>query len=607
VTSGIDTESIISQMMAVERRPQDLLKLRVTTAQKAQTAWQAIADKLTALRSASDALAGLDSAAKLRTVTSSNPSLVSVRPIGVGANTSAELTVVALAAAHSVLAGDSFGAATDAVGTRTLVITSASGAATTITSADGTIGGLAQAVNAAGLGVSAKVLQTAPGQYQLSLVATATGTAASFSASGTGWTSFDTVRSGANAQVRVDGVLISRSSNVLSDVLDGVEMTLVGVSSSPATVASARDDAAISAKVKALVDAANALISGIGTATKTSTDAAQRGPLAGDTSARRIVDAIRTAIAQSLTTAAGATTSAATLGVSLNRDGTLTFDAAALATSLSNDSSLVLGILGHNAHSTAAGVTVVGALASAAASTHTISVTQAATRATLAGTVTTPPTPDTPLTLNIVMPTGSYDVSFTTGATWSQTADNLNAALRGLGVKLSAQTPASGGIDLVADQYGASQVFTVSGGPVVGLDGSAADGTHAAGTIDAVPFTANGNSYTTSGLVLKISTTATQITTAGGSVSGTVNFTTGLAGSLTTIGAEASATGSAVTAKQGLQSTIDELQKRVTRYDDVMRRREQLLRSRFTAMETMIQRLQTMTNSFSSLTGTTAG
>ena len=599
--SGIDTESIVSQLMAVERKPQDLLKSRVTSLQRAQTAWQSIADKLTALKTASDALAGLDSVSKLRTVTSSNTNAVTVRSIGAGSNTSAAIDVVALAASKSVLASDVFTAATDAVGARTLDITNATGTTTSISSTDGTIGGLASAVNAANLGVSAKVLQTAPGQFQLSLTATSSGTANSFTAAGTGWTSLDTVRAAADAQIRVDGVLITRSSNVISDVLDGTELTLIGTTTSSLTVSSARDDSAITDKVKSLVDAANALGTVISTVTKTSTNEGERGALAGDYSARQIMDAVRSAIAQPLVTASGASTTASALGISLNRNGTIEFDASKLTASLASDPTTVLAAIGRNANSTANGVSVVGATSAATTSTRTISVTQAASQASLVGMVSPPPAAGTQISLNIVTPSGSYNVAFVAGNTWAQTAGNLNAALRAAGVRMVAVEQPGGSIDLRDEQFGSGHVFSVTGGAAIGLSGSSTDGIDAAGTIDGVAFTASGTGLTSGGVVLSIGTTDTQLAAAGGTVTGTVSLTTGLAGALSTIGARGSASGPVLASKATLEDQIDDLQKRIARYDDTLKQREGVLRTKFAAMQTMIDRLQSMSSSLSSL------
>lgn len=598
--SGIDTDSIVSQMMALERRPQDLMKAKVTTMQRAQSAWQAIADKLVAMKTAADAVAGLDAASALRSVTSSNPSVLGVRSTGAGANSSAAVEVVALAAAHSVVVSDTFAAPTDSLGARTLSLTSSAGVATAITSTDGTLGGLVDAVNAAGLGVTARALQTAPGQYQLALTATASGSAAAFTATGTGWGTFTTARQGADAQIKVDGVTVSRPTNVIGDVVDGVELTLLGTSAAAVSVTSTRDDAAIAGKVKAFVDAANALATTVAAATRSSANANERGPLAGDFSARRVMDSVREAVASPIVTASGATVTARMLGVTLQRDGTLKFDNDALTAALKDRPDDVLDALGRSAHSTAAGVKVLGATSAAVSSNRTITVTQAASQAMMVGMVAPPPAAGTQVSMSIVTPTGSYNVTFVTGSTWSQTAGNLNAALRAAGVKMTSIARANS-LDLVDDRFGSGHAFTVTGGDAVGLVGSANDGTDAAGTIDGQAFTAIGRSITSNGLVMSIGTTATQLAAAGGTVTGGVTLANGLAGALAAIGAQGQSSGPALASKSALQDQIDDLQKRISAYDNTLAQRERVIRAKFTAMDDMISKLQGLTGSLSSL------
>ncbi|MEY2552461.1 MAG: flagellar hook-associated protein 2, partial [Ilumatobacteraceae bacterium] len=387
---------------------------------------------------------------------------------------------------------------------------------------------------------------------------------------------------------------------------DGTELSLLSVTTSPVNVSSARDDAAITDKLKALVDAANALGTIISTVTKTSTNVGERGALAGDFSARQIMNAIRDSIAQPLVSAAGKTTTASALGISLNKDGTIAFDATKLTASLASDPSTVLAVIGRNASSTANGVSVVGALSTATTSSRAITVTQAASQAALVGLVTPPPPAGTQITLNIVTPSGAVNVSFVAGATMAATAGNLNSALRAAGVKMLAVPQAGGSIDLSDERFGSGHVFSVTGGDLIGLGGSSADGVDAAGTVDGIAFTATGRSLTTGGVVLSIGTTATQLAAAGGTVTGTTSFTTGLAGALSTIGARGSAAGSVLASKATLQDQMDDLTKRIGRYDDTLKQREAVLRTKFAAMQTLIDRLQSMSTPLSSLTGTTA-
>ena len=74
-------------------------------------------------------------------------------------------------------------------------------------------------------------------------------------------------------------------------------------------------------------------------------------------------------------------------------------------------------------------------------SNRSITVTQAAAQATLVGQIVPPPPAGTQVTLNIVTPTGSFNVSFVTGNSFAETGANLNAALRAAGVKMVAADP----------------------------------------------------------------------------------------------------------------------------------------------------------------------
>jgi flagellar hook-associated protein 2 len=590
--SNIDTDSIVSQLMAVERRPQQLLASNVTALQKSQSAWQTIADKLTALKTAADALAGMGQAATFIAATSSDPTAVAVRATGAAASATASVEVISLAAAHSVVSGDTFASTTDAAGARTLELTV--GATThTFTSGDGTVGGLAAAVNAAGIGIRATLLQTAPGSYQMVVTSTSTGAANAFTTGGTGWAGFTVARSGADAQLLVDGVSVSRSSNVITDVVDGLELTLAKASSGPVSVGAKRDDDRIASAVKAMVDAANAAMTTIANATKTSTDATTRGALAGDYTARRLADSIRSIIASPLTGSGTTAITAGSMGVSLTREGAITLDDTKLRAALSTDAAAVLGALGRGATSASAGVSVVGSTSSATPGSRQVVVTQAATQATLAALPVPPPAAGTNISMNIVTPQGTFLVAFEAGASWAESAGSLNAALRAAGVHLVASASQSGGIDLAADRYGSAGSFSVTGGDDVGLVGSAT-GVDAQGTIGGTAFTATGRTVTSGGIVYSIDATATDLATAGGSITTSVTFTDGLAGALSRIGNEGSSDGAALTAKTALADRIANINDRIARYDDQLALREATLRRKFTAMETMLAQLQSV-------------
>jgi flagellar hook-associated protein 2 len=593
VASAIDTRSIITQLMAIERRPQDNLRSRVLELKRAQTAWTQIGDKLKALKTASDALSGLNAAGRLMKVSSSDEALTA-RSTGQADATSASVEVISLAAAHSVVADDVFASSTAADGGRELEIT-VGGQTHSFTSSDGTIAGLARDVNAAGIGVSARVLQTSPGQYKLALTSTKTGADNAFTTGGTGWGGFTTARTGADASLRVDGVLVSRSTNVVNDVLDGVELTLKAPTSGAATVTVERDDDAIVSKVRTLVDAANSALNLLSTSAKSSQDTAGRGPLSGDSSVRRIADDIRSVIAGTIATPDGDQVLASELGVSLNRTGTLEFDEAKLRESLDADADRVLAALGKSATSDVSGVEVTGATAASPSGTLSVQVTQAASSASLVGVPVPPPPAGSTVNMTVLTPEGSFAVSFTTGNSWAETAFNLNAALISAGVQIQAETTQSGGVDdglrLTEARFGSGRAFSVSGGASVGLDGTADDGDNAVVNVNGSTYTGTGRGVVANGLALNVSVTSTQLANAGGTLSGNLTVTNGLAGALGAIGAAGDRTSVVGEATDTLDRRIEDLEKRITRFDDVLAQRQLVLERRFAAMDTMIQRL----------------
>jgi flagellar hook-associated protein 2 len=600
ISNTMDTASLVTQLMAVERIPQDQLRQRVTALQSKQTAWSQIGSQVTSLQTAAEALAPLGSVGKLMTASSTNDASVAVRVTGVASASTSNIEVLNLATTHAVVSTDTFTDATAAVGGRTLTLT-VGGTPTTFTSADGSVGGLVDAVNASGGAVRAKLLQTAPDTYKMVLTATKSGAAAAFTAGGTGWTGLTTATTGVDANVRVDGIAVSRSSNVVGDLIGGVELTLRQPTVAPVQVSVARDDDALVAKVQALVDAANSVITTVKRTTATSSTAAARGVLAGDSTAQSLADEVRNSLASGITGADGVVRPASTLGISLTRDGAISFDAAKLRASLASDPTAVTAMLGRGGSSTVPNVAVTSVLSSATPGPHAISVTQIASAAAMVGVPVPAPPAGSTINLTVNTPDGTVTVTFAAGASYAQTAANLTQAMTRSGLSLDATTDGAS-FSLSEKRLGSKYAFSVTaGGADLGLSGAASAGNDAQATIDGRVVTGNGQSILNDGTALTIGVTATQLSNAGGAVTGTYNVSDGLAGLLARVGGK-STTATATTAKSGLDSQIKDLKTRIDRYDDTLKSKEVLLRRKFTAMDTVLTRLQSQMTSLTSFT-----
>lgn len=332
LVSGLDTSTIISQLMQIEAQPQTNLKTKLASTQTAVTAYQGLNTKFQALLAAAKTLQ--DSATwGARAATSSDTSVAASATAG-ALGGSLTFTVNQLATAHSLLSSSSTSSLTDtstfSLSGGSFQIVAGDGTTSTITPANGSLQSVVNAVNAAGVGVRAAAVQTSPGQYQLQLSSTTTGDTSAFTVSGlSGLGGTSVVQQGQNASIHVGsataGFDVTSATNTFKEVQPGLTFTVAkaGVTS---TVSVTNDQDAIAGSVSSLVDAANAVLAAItaGTAPGTlNSDGTRTG--AGALSSDSTVKAMTAKVIEAVTSAVGGK-SAATYGIQSTSTGTLTFD-----------------------------------------------------------------------------------------------------------------------------------------------------------------------------------------------------------------------------------------------------------------------------------------
>ncbi|MFW3170457.1 flagellar filament capping protein FliD [Geodermatophilus sp. CPCC 206100] len=337
--SGMDTASLIGQLMQVEANPQTLLKNKLVSTNSDGNGYRAVNLRFDSLRSAAAGLSG-DAAWTAAKATSSNAGVTASAGSGALAG-SLTFTVEQLATAHSMRSDTVFAApagktAADTdftatsidvrVGTTTTKIdldTDKSGTAT-LTEA-------AAAINAKkDLGLTATVVQVAEGRYRMQLSTATSGAAGTFSV--TGGPAFSDLTTGVDAKLTIgsgDGAYaVTSPSNTFKDLLPATAIT-VSKKGETSTVTVARDTDATAAKVQALVDAANNALQVV--SDYTSKDSAT-ATLQGDSTLRdlagRVLDIVSSGVGGK---------SAAGYGIQLTKDGRLTFDKAAFSVALAAD------------------------------------------------------------------------------------------------------------------------------------------------------------------------------------------------------------------------------------------------------------------------------
>ncbi len=206
---------------------------------------------------------------------------------------------------------------------------------------------------------AATVLNSASGQYVLSLKATSFGTAAGFTVSNAALTAgltaseYQTAR---DAQFNLNGVSFVRGSNTVTDALTGVTLNLKSVTASPATLTVAQAESSAKPKLDALVKAYNDLQAFYKTQTQASADASNRGLFNSDFAVGSMMREILTGLMLPVTGVSGTAltgqTDLSALGLKLLDNGQLAVDASLLAKATTLQSRLANGLtIGYDATS----------------------------------------------------------------------------------------------------------------------------------------------------------------------------------------------------------------------------------------------------------------
>ena len=201
--------------------------------------------------------------------------------------------------------------------------------ATTIAvgSQNATLSGLAAAINQAGAGVRASVISDASGA-RLSLVSNTIGAAGAITidstqlqdASSGAPLSFNPGQQAQDAQLIVDGIPLSSSTNTVSNVIPGVTFQLLNTTTSPVQVQIANDTGSATTSITTLVTDYNAVITALN-AQEGKDSSGNAEPLFGNS----LVSSIQQQFSSALTSQQGAgIRTIADLGLQVNGNGTLT-------------------------------------------------------------------------------------------------------------------------------------------------------------------------------------------------------------------------------------------------------------------------------------------
>lgn len=328
--SGMDTASIVSQLMLLEARPQVNLKSRVSTEQREVNALQTLNAKLASIATKAADLAKVASWSPVKATSSDSTVTTATRP---GADPGS-VTFQAVAIAKSYQASyKTTGASDDVVMTAdtTIKIKYGDGRATKeVNTGNGTLTDIAAALNASGTGLEASLVKVDATKYRLHVQSATTGAKSDFTLTEADGTTailggVHASTAGADAEIKVSGEAtnLTSTTNTFTDLMPKVDVTLSTDTplNTDIKVTVERDPQSLADRVKGLVEVVNAALTELASLTASGADAKSRGLLAGDSTLRTV----RNRLIESVTGGVDGKT-LATYGIQTDKTGKLVFD-----------------------------------------------------------------------------------------------------------------------------------------------------------------------------------------------------------------------------------------------------------------------------------------
>lgn len=228
----------------------------------------------------------------------------------------------------------------------------------TVDKSNSTLKGVQRLINKAGLGIQASIIHDGVG-HRLVLTSEHTGenrairiqvedddgqstdvfglSSLAFDPSGTlnNGNNLTVTAPAQNARLLIDGIDVESSSNEISNVIEGVNLSVTGVTEGePIKVKTEFDRATVTESIRGFVGAYNALQDNIAALTGYDPETGESGPLAGDSSIRGVAGQIRRLLGTDFSGVNTTHASLASIGIDTDRSGKLVVNESKLSTAV---------------------------------------------------------------------------------------------------------------------------------------------------------------------------------------------------------------------------------------------------------------------------------
>jgi flagellar hook-associated protein 2 len=642
IGSSLPIDSIVSKLMAVESLPLQQMQQQQQSYQSKISAYGQVQGALSSFQAQ---VVALESPTNFNVVStnSSNTSVASVSASGNSVQDSSySINVTQLAQGQRLVSKTGYSSTSSVIGGGTLTFTfgttgnntftsNASVAPSTVTiPANASLQDIANAVNGANIGVQASIINDGINGNRLVYTSTNTGAAyslkvtadnpngplANFTNDPAGST-MTQLQAAQDAQFTLNGVSIDKSSNTVSDAINGLSFSLSATGSATLTVS--HNNSGAQQAIQGFVSSYNSLrstlnqVSAYDTSPVAAGQAHQAAALNGDASILALKNQLRSVFNQ---IPPGLENSPyrvpADVGLTFDRSGNLTLDNSKLQKALTANPQAVAQLFGALGVPSDSQVSYQGSTANTKVGTYAVNITGMQHAVLLGSKVASGNFPMSSGNLSAFDVTvdgvALTNVSWPAGQTYNSAADAavglqsaINTALaadpNGSGLSVAASVDAaSGGIVLQSNSSGTKSSLTVSGLSALGFtDGSTNTGqANVSGTIGGFAALGNGNTLVGStgtpvaGLSININ---------GGPAGsrGTVSFTRGFANAMDDLLTQLqSSKGLIQSAISGLNSSVTAIGKQIDAENQRLTKVQQGYLTQFNAMDGTVSKLNSL-------------
>lgn len=361
LASGLNTSSIISALMAVEKLPLERLQTQQSTVESKISAMGKVKSAVAALQKAADDISTVSNLYSYKG-TLADTTIASATTTAKAVAGTYSVEVEQLATNHKLTssatvnpsAGGTLTIEIGSTATGSFVAKSGTSPVAVTINAGASLSDVAKAINDANAGVSATIINGTSGS-QLVLTSKETGEINQIkitsTISGLGFDPDSPAAPGnltqstqaKNAILKIDGITIANTtSNTVTDAITGVTLTLNKTNdNSPTQLVISNDTSAVETKVKAFVDAYNSARSTMKDLSQYDANGNNTGVLNGDGTVSSALNQLRSLLSTVPSGASSAYQYLSDLGIESSSDGVLSLDSATLTSAMNTDFSSV--------------------------------------------------------------------------------------------------------------------------------------------------------------------------------------------------------------------------------------------------------------------------